>query len=206
MIKARQLNIMQETNNDLMNIRCQELDFYNDVFITVGILASTLSGFMFADLQQVTTTGFIPPEDDDPVDCVFLVLVTAAGMMGMRITLVTIYANVYGQSLAIRGPLGSVTRAVDSLHKELQSIMQIFTIMFIIFLVAVLVSNYVIMTGWPRHVCTGIIIVQFYFTYCSVLRIFNRSRMTPGELDELDHEHKDEQPQNEHPISKGPVL
>ena len=43
------------------------------------MLASTLSGFMFASLQQVTTTGFVPPEDDDIVDFLYLLTVTVGG-------------------------------------------------------------------------------------------------------------------------------
>merc|ERR1719453_366776 len=50
---------------------------------------------MFASLQQVTTTGFVPLEDDDIVDFLYLLTVTVGGLMAMRITLVTIYANVY---------------------------------------------------------------------------------------------------------------
>ena len=68
--------------------------------------------------------------------------------MAMRITLVTIYANVYGQSLAIRGPAGSVTRSVDTLHTELGNILKTFAIMIVIFLASMILTNYVIMIDW----------------------------------------------------------
>lgn len=148
MIKARQLNIIQGTNNEVLGIRMLEMYFFNDVFITIGMLASTLSGFMFASLQQVTTTGFVPPEDDDIIDFFYLLTVTAGGMISMRITLVTIYANVYGQSLAIRGPTGSVTRSVDALHTELGSILKTFALMIAVFLASMILTNYVIMNTW----------------------------------------------------------
>lgn len=108
--------------------------------------------------------------------------------MAMRITLVTIFANVYGQSLAIRGPTGSVTRSVDALHVELESILKIFAVMIAIFLASMILTNYVIMTTWTKHASSAIILLQCLLSYRSVLRIYNRSRVGRVDLDKLDHE------------------
>ena len=81
----------------------------------------------------------------------------------MRITLVTIFANVYGQSLAIRGPTGSVTRSVDALHVELESILKIFAVMIAIFLASMILTNYVIMTTWVKDILS----LSYLSTYLS---------------------------------------
>ena len=98
----------------------------------------------------MTTSGFIPyegeVESDNMEDTLYLLTVSIGSVVGMRVTLVTIYSYVFGNSLAIRGPPGSVGRAVSGLYLELDKVLTALSIMMFFYAISTIFTTFVIMT------------------------------------------------------------
>ena len=191
MIQAKQLCIVQATNIGVIEgVKEKELNFYTVLYMQIGALAVTISGLMFTSLQQVTTSGFIPYEEDEDdghmEDTLYLLTVSIGGVVGMRVTLVTIYAYVFGNSLAIRGPTGSVSRAVNGLYTELDTVTMALSLMMFFYAISTIFTTFVVMTIECAIINSVILAIGISCTYRSCLRIYNRSKVPEKELDDWD--------------------
>ena len=55
MLKAQQLQLAQAANNDLVNIRTMEVDYFVNFFTNYGTQSALIAGFQLSSISQVPT-------------------------------------------------------------------------------------------------------------------------------------------------------
>jgi hypothetical protein len=86
----------------------------------------------------------------------------------------TMFLTVYAPSLALRGPLGSLTKAVEGLKLEQYTIIQCFVFLLVSFAVNILCSFWLVMRPAAAWASTTIFCVQAMGWYHHTMRIYNR--------------------------------
>jgi hypothetical protein len=141
MIKAGQNAVVQNTNSFLVQeIRALELNYYSSWYMAFGNQAILLAGFVLSSYSQVLA-GDSGSKLGDRFGNLYWVrqhhrailfflkcfrymillkntiqiTITITFCASIHCTLITIFSYVYGNGLALRGPEGSVVRAVDGM-------------------------------------------------------------------------------------------
>jgi hypothetical protein len=91
--------------------------------------------------------------------------------------MITLFAYVYGNNLAIRGPAGSMLQALNGMLFERNEIIFAFVIMVIFYIISTNFSNSVIMNFEAAIVCQAIMLTFTLLTYRTTLRIYNRFKV-----------------------------
>jgi hypothetical protein len=107
MNQANQKVVMQNANMTLIQIRSYEIGYFQIFFSNFGTQAALMIGFIAGSLSQVP--GWDNPPDA-PYFFVVLYWITSAVCLcaGMHCLVCTVFVNVYGPGLALRGPPGTL--------------------------------------------------------------------------------------------------
>lgn len=122
----------------------------------------------------MTSTGF---DTTTIYGSVFFVTVTIAITSSCHVVMITLFAYVYGNNLAIRGPAGSMLQALNGMLFERNEIIFAFVIMVIFYIISTNFSNWVIMDFEAAIVCQAIMLTFTLLTYRTTLRIYNRFKV-----------------------------
>jgi hypothetical protein len=173
MNQAQQKALIQETNMSLINIRSIELNYFSAFFSSFGTQCALMIGFIVGSLSQV-------PGLENPPGCWygFIVLywvssaiTLAAGVHGL---VCSVFVQVFGQGLGLRGPLGSMVRAVEGMVEEQENIVQTFIIAVFSFGFQC-IGMYFIMMDWVSATVTSVItLLGIILWYNYSLRLYNR--------------------------------
>jgi hypothetical protein len=125
MQKAEQEVLLQNTNQDVLFIRQQELNYFSSFFNSFSLQAALLAGFVLNSLNDNEYEKFAGHQIADYVYWISSAVLFAAAL---HCILTTVYCTVYGAGLALRGPLGSMVRAVDGMAAEKDGIVLSFII------------------------------------------------------------------------------
>lgn len=98
----------------LLQIRERELNFYTQNCLAVGTQSALLAGFAFAGLTQVS----VPHDAHYAVKLLYLLFTTGAMSCELIAVLNTTLLSMLGPGLALRGPDGSMHKAVDGMMYE----------------------------------------------------------------------------------------
>lgn len=193
MLKAQQAQLAQAANIDLVHIRTAEVEYFVQFFTNFGTQSALIAGFQLSTLSQVDTDGTSRITAN-----IYWVSTTICICLSLHVLLCTVYAAVFGEGLALRGPPGSMVRAVDGMVYEQQQVILTFSINIFALGVSTISTYYVIMDIWGAHVCTAITVVAMYFWYAYCLRIYNRFKFvktpltwTPDERDSDENMRRD---------------
>jgi hypothetical protein len=118
----------------LLKIREKELQFYTQNCIAIGTQAALLSGFAYNGIIQVD----IPEESSDVLKALYLCVTTAAMGFELIAVLNSTLCSMLGPGLALRGPDGSMHRAVDGLMLEYRLTFVFFTMGLVAFHISAL--------------------------------------------------------------------
>ena len=122
----------------------------------------------------MTSTGF---DTTTIYGSIFFVTVTIAITSSCHVVMITLFAYVYGNNLAIRGPAGSMLQALNGMLFERNEIIFAFVIMVIFYIISTNFSNWVIMDFEAAIVCQAIMLTFTLLTYRTTLRIYNRFKV-----------------------------
>ena len=110
MQRAEQELLLQNSNQEVLAIRQQELTYFSTFFNSFSLQAALLAGFVLNSLNDNEYDRFAGHQLADYVYWIFSAVLFAAAL---HCILTTVYCTVYGAGLALRGPVGSMIRAVD---------------------------------------------------------------------------------------------
>jgi hypothetical protein len=94
---------MLQANQQLLNIRELELNYFTNVFENFGIVSGLISGFTLSALTQVDAKG---ASAHDFFKWLFWLTCATAMCTSLHCLLTTTFVNVFGTGLALRGPSG----------------------------------------------------------------------------------------------------
>lgn len=140
----------------------------------MGIICALITGFA---LSAVTQVGTIDSSAFEWTKWFFWIASTLCMCTGMHCVVTTTFVNVLGTGLALRGPSGSMVRAVEGMIKEQDAI--------VVSLIATVVFYQFLMMGAlyqlayeEAGICCAIILfggIYVWYHYC--LRIYNRFKV-----------------------------
>ncbi|KAL1527389.1 hypothetical protein AB1Y20_016057 [Prymnesium parvum] len=150
----------------LLKIREKELAFYTQNCIAIGTQAALLSGFAYNGIIQVD----IPSNSADWLKTLYLCVTTAAMGFELIAVLNSTLCSMLGPGLALRGPDGSMHRAVDGLMLEYRLTFLFFTMGLVAFHVSALLFAW-LEFSWPVALAMTLALVMFIY---GMWRYFNR--------------------------------
>ncbi len=98
----------------------------------------------------------------------------AAFVISLQALLSSLIASVYGQGLALRGPLGSMVKTIDGMVYEQHQVVFCFVLAIACFLLQMGTMFMIMMNSTIGPICFGVIVVGGAVTYSYALRIYNR--------------------------------
>ena len=118
MIKAEQALLLQAANQQVIKIRNAELTYYTTVFESFNTQCALIAGFV---LQALTNLNLEQAEKNKIVSIasiIFWISSAVAIATSLHCVLTTTLCNIYAPGMALRGPLGSMVRAVEGVVEE----------------------------------------------------------------------------------------
>lgn len=158
----------------LLKIREKELQFYTQNCIAIGTQAALLSGFAYNGIIQVD----IPEESSDVLKALYLCVTTAAMGFELIAVLNSTLCSMLGPGLALRGPDGSMHRAVDGLMLEYRLTFVFFTMGLVAFHISALLFAW-LEFSWPVALAMTLALIMFIWgMYKYGMRIYRRFALT----------------------------
>ncbi len=198
MFQASQRAVVQNVNMILVNIRTVEVAYFSTCFNTFGTQAAVLTGALCGiisnnhTLEPLTSIRYV-------WQIAYFTSTAVCVVSGCQVLLSCLFASVYGQGMALRGPVGSIVQTVDGMIIEQQQIVNCFIFLIIWFVIQAAFLFMIMMDFIWGVVCFGIMILGLLITYHYALRIYNRfympKRISTWDSDESpsnsrDHTHK----------------
>ena len=187
MNKAHQEKLAHEVNMTLIQIRQIEVNYFNDFFGNFGIQSGVLLAVLLANVGGLVGSNVSGAQDDSTgMDLVaggigskvypylFFYGTSVSVVVGMHIMICCILCSVFGQGLALRGPIGSMVTAVSGMVEEQRSIINFFGILCISFTVSTIGMFGCVLDETNAACCATIMTLGMYMWYHYALRIYNR--------------------------------
>jgi hypothetical protein len=172
MFQAQQKAVVQQANINLVNIRYMEIKYFTDFFSNFGTQCFILAGLICGSISQT------PQLDDVPCPYFFVILYNsmatscvALATLGM---LASVFIAVYGEGLAIRGPLGSLVKTIDGMVQEQHQAVFLFVAAVVTFDLQLVGMCWIMMDNENAIACTIVLLGWSLYTYRIALRIYNR--------------------------------
>ena len=137
MLQANQDYLAHSTNIAIVNIRSSELNYFQTFFLGFGFQIGLIAGFNLNVISQTVCkfavlhillfnffliTCFNKLATDATCNQFWLYLYwinnALGSIFGILAILIALLTNVYGQGLALRGPAGSMVKAIDGMIEE----------------------------------------------------------------------------------------
>mmetsp|Transcript_27981 Transcript_27981/g.47271 ORF Transcript_27981/g.47271 Transcript_27981/m.47271 type:complete len:408 (+) Transcript_27981:107-1330(+) len=180
MLRAEQLALIQEANQQLLAIRQQEMQYYVNTFSSFGTQGSLIAGFTLGALVGLDVRDF---EVHGFWKGLFWISSSVAMASSIHCILTTTFANIYGPNLALRGPSGSMVRAVKGMIAEKSGIFMSFIMCLIAFQLMTLAVTWVMMETYSSAVSTVVLLVGGLYWYKYCLRIYNRFKFIEPDIE-----------------------
>ena len=180
MLKANQDAVIQEANIQLVNIRYAEIQYFTDFFTNFGTQCFLLAGFICGAVSQ--TPGY-------DANCnyfwVFMYNIASAACVALATLglLISVFISVFGQGLAIRGPPGSMIKAIEGMVIEQHNAVALFLGAVISYILQEIGMFWIMMDQPNAIICSIIVAVFAVYTYNVSLRIYNRFYFNKSETD-----------------------
>mmetsp|Transcript_13954 Transcript_13954/g.44318 ORF Transcript_13954/g.44318 Transcript_13954/m.44318 type:complete len:212 (-) Transcript_13954:37-672(-) len=122
MLAADKLVLQSEIRKNSVHLKSKELQLHNENFQTVGTQAAVLAGFAVVALVELE----VPETCWWPLAMCFNLFTMMSLAANLRCVSYTAMVQVWGCTLAMRGPDGSMFKAVEGMYKERKQIFSSF--------------------------------------------------------------------------------
>jgi len=181
MNRAKQLNLQQQTNQELIHIRKIQLNYYINLYSTLSIQAVVICFFVYVDLSQ-THIDYNNYEISSFL-FVFYIFESLCIASMTHLLSCTVLIQIYGPRLALYGKLGSITQTIKGMRLEQNQIIICFMFMIISLGILTVLSFWVTMEFDAATSCTVVMIISSLFWYSSCERIYLRFYWNQEDID-----------------------
>lgn len=140
MLRAEQVALEQAAYQQLLHIREKELNYFVNNCTSIGTQVALLAGFTITTLVELSNK--VP---DGWLTVLFNISASIALISGLQCVLSTTFVRVWGPGLALRGPKGSMVRAVDGMMKEQDAIFTSFGVCIVAFTMLGISTSWLVM-------------------------------------------------------------
>ena len=123
MFRALQSKLYQDSNQQLLEIRTSEVTYYSNYFTTYSSLAALCASLIVNTVTQVQAYSYESPL---ALKAWFWLSCSITICAGIHCTVVASVALVYGLGLTLKGPLGSMIRAIRGMAKASRIVLPTF--------------------------------------------------------------------------------
>lgn len=178
MLAADKQALESVLNQQSLQIREKELKFFVDNFGAVAGQAAMLAGFSFSGLVSTIEEN----HDNTALRVAYYAVSSCAlGLMILACANCTLI-NVLGVGLALRGPQGSMDRAVKEMAAERLTTFSIFSLGLIFFhCTAILYAN-LTLEVWPAVMVSVVLSIFMIAFYTNTKRIYLRLKIPDAEM------------------------
>ena len=129
MISAENLALESEVTKQLLKIKEAEVTFYTDRFNAIGTQAALMGGFLIESLASQGSHKEKRQENDRVYFLIYTWASAVALVCCMHCIICTTYGSIWGPSLSLRGPGGSVMKATNNMRRESKHILVSYNIL-----------------------------------------------------------------------------
>ena len=174
MIKAKQEQVIQQTNAGTVDLRIQELRFYCNFYLNFGAQGTLVLCYVLGTITQVPLEG---PEHHPVFSNMYALTTAVCVAFAAHVMFVSLYTYVYGYQLALRGIRGSVLRAIDGLSTERTSVFRAYSLMVVFFVFVNCGAFWSLMNKKNAMICSFIALGGgiLWFRYC--MKVYNEFKL-----------------------------
>lgn len=190
MQRAEQKKVANEANLQLVNIRTAELLYFSNFFSTFGIQAAVMVAVVCGSISQTPAWNKVGIECDEFKAAnppfwryLYFIATSATLVTAMNVLLSTVFINIFGHGLALRGPGGSMVRAIAGMVEEQYQILASFLLCIVFYSLMVIGMFFQVMDGTLAPICVTLLVVCLYVSYHYTLRIYNRFQIPEKSAD-----------------------
>lgn len=174
MNRANQQQLVQEANMTLIDIRFYELQYFGNFFSIFGVQAVLMAGFMITSLSQQNPG--VNSDSDAPYGSIVFYWMTSAICLAFGFYTIcgAIVIQIYGENLAINGPIGSMITALEGMITEQRHVVISFLWTTFFFLLQYAGMCWYRMDQISAISVSAVIAAGILFAYRMLLRVYNR--------------------------------
>ena len=174
MIRAQIQRNNHTTNKKVIDIRQIELEYYQEFFNMFATISALLIGFTLNSLTNMVLDGSEKQSRVRVFADLYWVGCAATFATAIYTLFSTMLCNVFGPGLALRGPLGSMVKAVNGMFDEQHAILYSFVLSIVAFAIMMTVYFWMVMTTIGAATGTIIVFLSSFVWYHYCVRIVNR--------------------------------
>ncbi len=171
MYKASHEAVIQQANIQLVGIRYAEIQYFTQFFTTFGTQCFLLAGFICGAVSQTPAFGASCAYFWQILYNISSASCIAFATMGL---LISVFISVFGQGLAIRGPPGSMIKAIEGMVIEQHHAVALFVGAAISYVLQMIGMFFVMMDYWGAIASSVFVGCISIYTYNAAVRIYNR--------------------------------
>jgi len=184
MLAADKLLLQSSIRQNSIALKEKEFNLHHGNFNAVGTQAAVLAGF--------TVTAFIefdcPPTTNRTIK--FLYYISSIVSLSANVLCVanTTFLSVWGTGLAMRGPDGSMVRAVDGMYQLRRNVFLLFGVGMMALLVTAIFGSWILMDPEAAVASTLLLAYAIYLTfksYSSITHMFHFNEDEAVNFDDL---------------------
>jgi hypothetical protein len=171
MYKASHEAVIQQANIQLVGIRYAEIQYFTQFFTTFGTQCFLLAGFICGAVSQTPAFGATCHYFWQILYNISSASCISFATMGL---LISVFISVFGQGLAIRGPPGSMIKAIEGMVVEQHHAVALFVGAAISYVLQEIGMFFVMMDTLGAVISSVFVILVAMYTYNAAVRIYNR--------------------------------
>lgn len=176
MLKASQRQVYNSANVNLVQLRQLEVQYFSTFFNNFGIQVVFMLAILYTTISQLPVGTVAEPPSGCPPGWIYFysAMVGISTGASFHVLLCGLFIVVYGQGLAIRGPKGSLVRAVEGMVIEQRQVVASFLICLASMILSTVANFFVMFDVILASISSVVILLYFYYSLQSIARIFNR--------------------------------
>ena len=184
MLAADKLLLQSSIRQNSIALKEKEFNLHHGNFNAVGTQAAVLAGF--------TVTAFIefdcPPDTNRATKFAYYVSSIVSLSANILCVANTTFLSVWGTGLAMRGPDGSMARAVDGMYQLRRNVFALFGLGMMALLVTAIFGSWILMNVEAAAASTAVLGYSIYMTgksYRSITNMFHFNENDAVSFDDL---------------------
>mmetsp|Transcript_12640 Transcript_12640/g.14966 ORF Transcript_12640/g.14966 Transcript_12640/m.14966 type:complete len:217 (+) Transcript_12640:99-749(+) len=163
MLAADRLVIQSSLKQNAIQLKEKELNLHNTNFGSLGTQSAVLAGFAVTALIEFGP----PPEPRNKyLELAYYACVITSLVTNLYCVAGSTFLSVFATNLALRGPDGSVERAVEGMHEERRNVFAAFAAGLASLLLGMIFVAWLLMSSEAALLSTFIVAYGGYVTYC----------------------------------------
>lgn len=182
MLAADKLLLRSQIQQKAIQLSQKELQLFSDNFNAIGTQAALLAGFAVTSLAEFA----VPPDAHVLFESCFYLLSVTTIAASLLCVCNTTFISVFGPAMALRGPDGSMVKAIDGMIIERKQAFVQFGVAIIAFLLCAVSMACLVMPMKVAIIASGGLLTTIYIIITTGNRIYKRFEVKASKITKFD--------------------